>query len=214
MSNEDSLVRSNEDWLNHINIDTTQPSHKMFTSQSYFDALWSFAEHGLLLINEDGDIIDANPFMLDLIGTNLAEIQSKSISDIISPRYIKNDYTNISAIIEGKQYSYFRENELKWKYSHTDNIHVKIVALRVPSSLNYPFRHLIMQIYEQPKNHLINVDNQLHNSNQSSWQEIVKKLLLQKWFVTFIFVLIGFLITIISLTGHLGPLINKFFENK
>lgn len=179
----------------------------MFTSQSYYDSFWATAEHGIILCDNKGKIISANPYMRDLLHAQLSDLQSRNIFTLISERFLKQDYTNINAIINSNIYSYSTDNEFKEPHNPTKLIPVHIVATRVPSSLHQPFQHLIIHIYEMRGAVLYdNIPSSIKESGD--WKSIIK----QPWFLKWCFALLSLIIILTSISGQLFPLIQKILE--
>lgn len=199
------FVCPSDEWLQHIYQEGTPESHKMFTEQSYYDSFWRTAEHGVVLCDEEGTIISCNPYFLDMVDSQLDDAKGKSIYNLISERFLKQDYTNIKAIINSSIYSYSNDNELKNK-SGNDLIPVRIVATRVPSSLHYPFKHLIIHFYEMKK-------NETFEFNPSKTEEMTwKKIVMQPWFIKCSFAIIALIVVLISISGQLFPILQKILE--
>ena len=201
------FVCPSDEWLQHIYQEGTPESHKMFTEQSYHDSFWRTAEHGIVLCDTEGNIIACNPYFLDLVESQLDDVLDKSIYNLISERFLKQDYTNIKAIINSRIYSYSNDNEL---INHDGNelIPVRIVATRVPSSLHYPFKHLIIHFYEMKKTGAFEITT-LHNRvDEMTW----KKLVMQPWFIKCSFAIIALIVVLISISGQLFPILQKLLE--
>lgn len=214
-SNEEEMFRKREDWLEYISHDDTPISHKMFTCQSYFDSFWERCEHGILLLDENCNVIEANPYFLDLIGSSLVEIKDKNLQDVVSERTIRADYTNITSIIKANQYSYETNTEVSYKFKGIRMIPVKLIASRVPSSLNYPFRHVIVHIYEIKDAFVYNEQDYICNK---TWGELFKIWFSKGWFTKWLLVLITIIILILGYNGNLLDFIQMLFgavqENK
>lgn len=200
------FVCPNDEWLKHIYQEGTPESHKMFTEQSYYDSFWRMAEHGIVLCDDEGTIISCNPYFLDMVESQLDDVKEKSIYNLISERFLKQDYTNIKSIINSYIYSYSNDNELK-NHDGDDLIPVRIVATRVPSSLHYPFKHLIIHFYEMKKSDLIPLVQQ-PVTEEMTW----KKLVMQPWFIRCSFAIIALIVILISISGQLFPILQKLLE--
>lgn len=186
-------------------------SHVMFTSQSYLDSFWIHAEHGIFLLDENCNIIDANPYFLDIIGCTLTELHTKKLSDITPHEFHRTDFTNINAIILGKQYSYSRDIEVLNPDDHNKLIPVKLIATRIPSSLNYPFKHIIVQVYPR-----LDYDDMkkfgLTYKEDKSLITVFKMLLLQPWFTKALFLFLSFICIILAFSGELGNIIRQCID--
>lgn len=179
----------------------------MFTCQSYFDSFWATAEHGIIICDKQGKIISANPYMRDLLHCSLADIQKANLFNLISERFLKQDYTNIMSIINSDIYSYSTDNEFKEPSNPASLIPVHIVATRVPSSLQHPFQHLIIHIYEMRG--AVFYDRMPPQLKETTdWKTIFK----QPWFLKWCFALISLIIILTGISGQLFPLIQKLIE--
>lgn len=208
---KDTSVACDTEWIDYIKGSNAMASHVMFSSQSYLDSFWIHAEHGIFLLDENTNIIDANPYFLDMLDCTLAEVQTKKLADITPNEFHRTDFTNINAIILGKQYSYTKDSELTKKMDKGNLIPVKLVATRVPSSLNYPFKHIIVQVYPR-----LNYDDMkkfgLTYTEDKSLLSIFKSLLFQPWFTKSLFALIAFICIILAFSGDLAMVINKCID--
>lgn len=203
----DELVRADRNWLEHI-LDADSPkSHRMFTEQSYHYSFWQNAEHSIVLIDEDGNIITANPRFLTLTGNTLPELQECNFFDMIDRKHFRRDQANIEAIIDSNIYSYVSKTKILGKNSKKDYIPVKVVATRVPSTLNHPFRHIVIHLYEMPDKRVVK-NSEVTDMEPFEW----KRLFTQVWFVKMCFWLVGLLAILISLSGHLHPILEKIME--
>lgn len=206
--NTEADYKVKSEWLEHISHKDTPISHKMFTSQSYYDAFWERCEHGVLLLDEECRVVDANPFILDLLGTNLVEIKSKCLQDIISERTIRADYTNIVSIIKANQYSYETKTDVNHKFKGVKMIPVKLIAMRVPSSLNYPFKHVIVNIYDIKDAVVYNEYDYISNK---SWSDLLKLYFAKGWVTKWLLLLITVIILFLGFSGKLMELMNLIF---
>lgn len=203
----EGLVRPNLEWLEHIQHPDTPNSHKMFTDQSYHYSFWQNAEHSIVLIDESGKFIDANPRFLDLVGATFAELEGKSFFDLVDARFFKRDSVNIRAIIDSKIYSYINMTQLKHKKKQKNLIPVKVVATRIPATLNHPFRHIIIHLYSMPDSVII-PNKEVLDMQPFEW----KSLIMQPWFIKSTFFLVGLLSILIALSGHLTPILDKLLD--
>lgn len=206
-SDEKKLVRADDEWLDHIKKDDTPNSHKMFTEQSYHFSFWQNAEHSIILIDEDGNIISCNPRFLTLTGNTLAALKGCNFYDMIDRRYFRSDQTNLEAIIDSNIYSHVGRTQIVANRKDKHLIPVKMVATRVPSTLNHPFRHLVIHLYEMPDAVIV------RNKEVQDMQPYeLKRLLMQPWLIKSAMWLIGLLAILISLSGQLQPILHKLIE--
>lgn len=205
--NVNEIVKVDNSWLEHISREDSPKSHRMFTDQSYHFSFWQNAEHSIILIDEDGNIITANPRFLTLTGNTLAELQECNFFDMIDRKNFRRDQANIEAIIDSNIYSYVSKTKILSKSSKKDYIPVKVVATRVPSTLNHPFRHIIVHLYEMPDKRVVK-NSEVTDMEPFEW----KRLFSQVWFVKMCFWLVGLLAVLVSLSGHLQPILEKLLE--
>lgn len=178
----------------------------MFAAESYYNAFWEHSEHAIIILDEDCNIIEVNPAFCELIGVTTAEATSKNFKDLIPSYHYHTDYVNIKSIIKGDVYSTQTDNELNHEFMNKRKIPVRIVATRVPSSLQHPFRHIIMHIYEleafsEPKPILMQT---------ASFKQTIQKAVYDN-FSKVLFALIAIMM-MIALQGHLGELLSKMFQ--
>ena len=87
---QNMAVRADQDWL-----DSTEGSPvssvRMFTSESYHRGFWDLAEHGIVLLDVNKNIIEANPYFVQLVGMSAADLEGKNISEIVTTRHWRTD---------------------------------------------------------------------------------------------------------------------------
>lgn len=208
MSN--TAVRADAEWIEDTKTSPVS-SVRMFTSESYHRSFWDLAEHGIVLLDKDKNIIEANPYFVQLVGQTAADLEGKNIVEIVGGRHWRTDNINLNALIKGSYYSYCNEEEI---VSHENNrqelIPVRIIVTRVPSTLTEDFQHFVVQIYKIEKAVTINGQPFVNQINQP-FENIFKNLLSQKWFVQTALWVVGILIICLLLSGNLMQLIEKFF---
>lgn len=206
----ESVLEPNTNWVDHIKTEDAPDSHRMFTTESYFSSFWRYAAHGVILIDEGFKIIEANPAFLALIGSDMAEIATKELKDIVSACEINTDYTIVNAIIRGKEYSATKEEDLKYEFGTVKYIPVKIVATRVPAALGLPFKHMIVHVYDLRCAHH-GIDYKPNEYKNITWNTLIKQLITEHFIAIFWFAVT--LMTLLAFTGSLGEtvdhLINK-----
>jgi PAS domain S-box-containing protein len=204
-------VRADQDWLDDT-ANSPVSSVRMFTSESYHRSFWDLAEHGIVLLDADKNIIEANPYFVQLVGMSAADLEGKNISEIVTTRHWRTDNVNLNALIKGSYYSYTNEEEIiHIGIKSTDLVHVRIIVTRVPSTLTDEFQHFIVQVYKIEK--AIQIDGQpfVNQANQS-YSNIIKNLLMQPWFVQTALWVLLVLIVALTLSGNLMPVIEKFLN--
>ena len=204
-------VRADQDWLEDT-ANSPVSSVRMFTSESYHRSFWDLAEHGIVLLDADKNIIEANPYFVQLVGMSAADLEGKNISEIVTTRHWRTDNVNLNALIKGSYYSYTNEEEIVHiGTKSTDLVQVRIIVTRVPSTLTDEFQHFVVQVYKIEK--AVQIDGQpfVNQANQS-YSNIVKNLLMQPWFVQTALWILLILIVALTLSGNLMPVIEKFIN--
>lgn len=204
-------VRADQDWLDDT-ANSPVSSVRMFTSESYHRSFWDLAEHGIVLLDADKNIIEANPYFVQLVGMSAADLEGKNISEIVTTRHWRTDNVNLNALIKGSYYSYTNEEEIVHiGAKSTDLVQVRIIVTRVPSTLTDKFQHFVVQVYKIEK--AVQIDGQpfVNQANQS-YSNIVKNLLMQPWFVQTALWILLILIVALTLSGNLMPVIEKFIN--
>lgn len=204
-------VRVDEEWLDKAR-DSVVSAARMFTSESYYRSFWDLAEHGVVLLDKNKNIIEANPYFVQMLGLSLASIQGKHISEIVSTQYWRTDNINLNTLIKGISYSYCNDEEIMGMEGRGNTIiPVRVIVTRVPSTLTEEFQHFIVQIYKIEK--AAHIDGQpFVNKYEQSYGNIFKSLLMQPWFVQTALWIIFILIVVLSISGNLMPIIEKFFH--
>jgi PAS domain S-box-containing protein len=205
-----SMVRVDEDWINDTKTSPVS-SVRMFTSESYHRSFWDLAEHGVVLLDKDKNIIEANPYFVQMIGITAADLEGRNIAEIVGGRHWRTDNINLNALVKGAYYSYTNEEEIvSIENGHNELVPVRIIVTRVPSTLTEEFQHFIVQIYKIERAVHINGQPFVNQVNQP-FENIFKNLLSQKWFVQTALWIIGILIICLLLSGNLMQVIEKFF---
>jgi PAS domain S-box-containing protein len=209
MCNE--VVRPDCEWLKDASASESSSS-RMFTSESYHRSFWNLLEHGVVLVDENKNIIEANPYFVQMIGISAAELVGMHISDIIDTGYWRADNVNMNAIIRGVQSSYSSDEELiQQQGRRTELIPVRVIVTRVPSTLTDQFQHFIVQIYKIEK--VIQINGQpFVNQNEQSYGNIFKNLLMQPWFIKTALWVICILVLMLTLSGNLMPVLEKIMN--
>lgn len=199
----------NESWVEHLKSESTPDSHKMFTTESYFASFWKCAAHGVVLLDEKCRIIEANEAFLSLIGSDMAEIKTKELKDLLPACEINTDYTIINAIIKGHEYSLTKEEDICYEFNNSRYIPVKIVATRVPSVLGLPFRHMVVHVYDMRNAHL-GFEYNRNEYKDMTWGTLLKKLISEHF--TAVLSLVGGAAMLLAFTGHLGDTISHIID--
>lgn len=209
MSN--SVVRSDKDWL-EVSENAEVPATRMFTSESYYRSFWDLAEHGVVLVDNNKQIIYANPYFVHMIGVSSAELIGMHISEIVDTRYWNVDNVNMNTLIRGGQYSYSNEEHIVRHVGRNNElIQVRVIVTRVPSTLTEDFQHFIVQIYKIER--AVQVNGQpFVNQNEQSYTNIFKNLLMQPWFIKTALWFLAILVIMLTLSGNLMPVIEKLLN--
>lgn len=185
-------------------------SVRMFTSESYHRSFWDLAEHGIVLLNANKEIIEANPYFVQLVGLSAADLEGRNIAEIVNTRFWRTDNVNLNALIKGSYYSYTNEEEIiHIGIKSNELVPVRIIVTRVPSTLTDDFQHFVVQVYKIDKAVQVNGQPFVNQVNQS-YSNILKNLLLQPWFVQTALWILFVLIIMLTLSGNLMPIIEKF----
>lgn len=204
-------VRADQDWLGSTEHSPVS-SVRMFTSESYHRSFWDLAEHGVVLLDSDKNIIEANPYFVQLVGMSAADLEGRNIAEIVNTRFWRTDNVNLNALIKGSYYSYSNEEEIiHIGMRNNEFIPVRIIVTRVPSTLTDEFQHFIVQVYKIEKDIQINGHPFVNSANQS-YGNILKNLLMQPWFVQTALWILFVLIIMLTLSGNLMPIIEKFMN--
>lgn len=209
MSNK--VVRPDKDWL-EVSENAEVPATRMFTSESYYRSFWDLAEHGVVLVDNNKQIIYANPYFVQMIGITGAELIGMHISEIVDTRYWNVDNVNMNTLIRGGQYSYSNEEHIV-RYTGRNNelIQVRVIVTRVPSTLTEDFQHFIVQVYKIER--AVQVNGQpFVNQNEQSYTNIFKNLLMQPWFIKTALWFLAILVIMLTLSGNLMPVIEKLLN--
>lgn len=209
MSN--SVVRSDKEWL-EVSENAEVPATRMFTSESYYRSFWDLAEHGVVLVDNNKQIIYANPYFVHMIGITGAELIGMHISEIVDTRYWNVDNVNMNTLIRGGQYSYSNEEHIvRHAGRNNELIQVRVIVTRVPSTLTADFQHFIVQIYKIER--AVQVNGQpFVNQNEQSYTNIFKNLLMQPWFIKTALWFLAILVIMLTLSGNLMPVIEKLLN--
>lgn len=209
MSN--SVVRSDKEWL-EVSENAEVPATRMFTSESYYRSFWDLAEHGVVLVDNNKQIIYANPYFVHMIGVTSAELIGMHISEIVDTRYWNVDNVNMNTLIRGGQYSYSNEEHIvRHAGRNNELIQVRVIVTRVPSTLTADFQHFIVQIYKIER--AVQVNGQpFVNQNEQSYTNIFKNLLMQPWFIKTALWFLAILVVMLTLSGNLMPVVEKLLN--
>lgn len=205
-----TVVRADDEWIEDTRLSPVS-SVRMFTSESYHRSFWDLAEHGIVLLDKDKNIIEANPYFVQLVGQTAADLEGRNIAEIVGGRHWRTDNINLNALIKGTYYSYSNEEEIiGYEHNRQELIPVRVIVTRVPSTLTEDFQHFVVQIYKIEK--AINVNGQPFVSQVNQpFENIFKSLLSQKWFVQTALWIIGVLIVCLLLSGNFIQVFEKLF---
>lgn len=196
-SEKSDIVKIDQMWMDHINEPNTPTSQRMFTTESYYMSLWEAAHHGILIVDCEGDIIEANRQALQLLKTTGAEIENCNIRDIIPDELLSMEFADFKTLIKGQRHQYARDMELT-PIGRGQDLPVRVVVTRIPYSLTLPFQHSIIQIYRNSD--IFNLSK--IGENNKSWNDILKDVVKDKFGV--ILATIITLLILLFLSGTLG----------
>ena len=204
------LVIPDKQWIKD-SADFVYSSARMFTSQSYHRSFWSLLEHGVVLIDKEYHIIEANPYFVSLLGISGAELIGRDIREFISDEFVRTDTVVMNSLIEGLDSSYIHDEEIICQQNRRRvPVPVRIIITRVPSQLLEDFQHFIVQVYKIEKTAHIGTQQYIKKLDQS-WGDIFKALFLQPWFVKNFWWIAILVMFILILSGNLLPIVDKLF---
>ena len=204
------LVTPDKQWIKD-SADFAYSSARMFTSQSYHRSFWSLLEHGVVLIDKEYHIIEANPYFVSLLGISGAELIGRDIREFISDEFVRTDTVVMNSLIEGLDSSYIHDEEIICQENRRRvPVPVRIIITRVPSQLLEDFQHFIVQVYKIEKTAHIGTQQYIKKLDQS-WGDIFKALFLQPWFVKNFWWIAILVMFILILSGNFLPIVDKFF---
>lgn len=204
-------VRADEEWLDAA-ATSANSSSRMFTSESYYRGFWELAEHGIVIMDRNKNIIEANPAFVQMVGVSAAELEGRNVADFINPRNWNGDCANMNALIKGRCYSYTTEENINhFENNRVDLLPVRVIVTRVPSTLTDEFQHFVAQIYKIER--AIQIDGQpFINYNSQTYGNIFKNLLSEQWFVKTALWFLCILVIMLTLSGNLMPIIEKLMH--
>lgn len=196
------------DWLEFIKSDAATDSQKMFSSESYYTTFWDHSLHALAIVNEEGEIIEANPAFCQLIGIETHQVKRINIRNLVADGEFREDMRMIDTMFLGQMIEGVTEE--RWNFrldSHGPYIPVRLKAMRIPANRNRPFKHIIIQVYDLRST---KYDMQGKNWANKKAPELAKELLMEhfgKILVAFMLLLI-----LLGLNGSLGETIDKVID--
>jgi PAS domain S-box-containing protein len=99
---------------------------RLYTSEERFRRLFESAQDGILILDAvTGIVIDANPFLLSLLGYTIAEIKAKYIWDL---GFFKNIADNKANFLELQRQKYIRYADLPLETAHGKVVNVEFVS--------------------------------------------------------------------------------------
>ena len=206
----DKKVDGAELWIDRILNQKTTSGERMFLSENYFDAMWEDCPHGVAIVSETGEVIDANPAFCHLLGILYGKACGLNIRDFVADGAWRDDMRTIDTIALGKQGSITTEE--RWNKNLNPNgpyIPVRVRAVRIPSERTAPFKHLVLHVYDLRS---VRYDMQGNNWSNKTMPELMKELLMTHFGK--IAVLIVTLIFCLALNGSLGETIDKIIESQ
>lgn len=196
------------DWLEFIKSDAATDSQKMFSSESYYTTFWDHSLHALAIVNEEGEIIEANPAFCQLIGIENHQVKRINIRKLVADGEFREDMRMIDTMFLGQMIEGVTEE--RWNFrldSHGPYIPVRLKAMRIPANRNRPFKHIIIQVYDLRST---KYDMQGKNWANKKAPELAKELLMEhfgKILVAFMLLLV-----LLGLNGSLGETIDKIID--
>lgn len=203
------LVVPDKTWMKDAAA-SPHSSVRMFTSESYHRSFWMLLEHGVVLLDKEYKIIEANPYFVNLLGVTGAELIGRDIRDFIADEFVRTDTIVMNSLIDGLDGSYFREEEIIKQDRQRTQIPVKIIVTRVPAHLLDEFQHFIVQVYKN-EDAALKIEQHRYKKVEQDWADILKSLFLQPWFTKTFLILIIIIVVLTALSGNLMPFLDKLF---
>lgn len=209
---QDDLVIPDQKWMKDA-LASDHSSFRLFTSESYHRSFWMLARHGVVLIDKEYKVIEANPYFVNLIGLAGAELIGRDIRDFIASEFVRTDTIVMNSLINGLDGSYYRTEEIIKQDKSRSPVPVKIIVTRVPAQLLDPFQHFIVQVYKNEEAAHVNEQLSIKNKKiEQGWSDIMKALFLQPWFAkTFLWIII-IIVVLTAISGNLLPFLDKLIN--
>lgn len=199
-----SIVQLDKEWIEHIQGEDAHSSHRMFTSESYYKSMWESAGHAIMIIDSNGEILEANTYCLELLEATGAEVENSQMKDIIPDPLWKEEYANFKTVLNGQRYKSTSEIEINTINKKKKLVPVRMIVTRVPASLTRPFQHSIIHIYElQPLTNIESTYGGGPDYANMSWTQLLKSIV-----VNHIGKVIATIITIVLALLMSGNLMN------
>ena len=205
----EKIVQGSKEWMNYIQGGEATDGQCMFSSQSYYDSFWEDAAHGIAIISETGEVIDANPAFCQLLDIPYNETCGLHIRDFVADGAWREDMRTIDTIAIGRLGG--TTTEERWKFHLNNNgpfIPVRIRAVRIPTNRAQAFKHIILHVYDLRSTRY---DAQGTNWSNKQWSEIWKEVFMNH-FGKIAIVLITLLV-LLGLNGTLGDTIDKAIKS-
>jgi len=106
-------------------VDMTQLENKIKESELRYRRLFESAQDGILILDEDGKIIDANPYVLNLTGNTLEELVGKHLFEIGLIKDIELSQNTFKIL---QRDGYVRYDNLPLKITRDGSIEVEFVC--------------------------------------------------------------------------------------
>lgn len=180
----------------------------MFTSESYFKTFWEHALHPIAIVSEDGRIIEANPAFCSLIGIENHQASGINIRNLVADGEFREDMRMIDTMFLGQMIEGVTDE--RWNFrlnAHGPFIPVRLKAMRIPANSTRPFKHIIIQVYDQRST---KYDMQGKNWGNKPWGELAKELIMEHFGKIASLILI--LLILLGLNGQLGHVVDKVID--
>ena len=198
-----------QEWINHLQGDDSSTAQRMFSSESYYKTFWEYSLNGVIIIDECGTIIEANPAFCDLLGLTFNEVHGENIKRFVADGEFREDMRIIDTLVVGKAIDVVKEEYVKFKFKDGGPfVPVRLKAVRIPTTINGKFRHILVQFYDQRKAYKGGDDGDLDMSKP--WSYLIKVILF-KHFGKVASVLL-FLLFMVALSGNLGQVVTAIIE--
>lgn len=144
-----NLADSKEKWDAKISTasEDDRVAMEIYSTESYFDAGWGHVAHGMLILDDNGVIVDANPFFCLKMNLLRREIKGLNIHDfcVLADDLTNSDYINVYSLLQNRSVKVM--NTCNLKDQENKLFRVKWVAHRIPSNLKYQFIHSVVHVY-------------------------------------------------------------------
>jgi hypothetical protein len=152
--------------LKEDSLDALSPDHpfnakKIYSTRDYYFIGWQVARHGILILDFQGKIVDANPFFCEQMDFQKSELIGKKVSDfcVRADDLYGSDSINILTLLQSTNQQQISKCNLETKENKL--FRCRWVANRIPADLTYPFSHSLVYVYFLSEINYSNLLNQV-----------------------------------------------------